>query len=197
MKTQIICQTVRLFTLSLSILFLTNSCNISGQNSKSDSKSNNQSVLTKPTISIHSAVISGNLEVVKQHIKSKTDINAKEAMSGSTPLITAATFGETHIVKVLIDAGADLTLTNNDGATALHTSAFFCHIEIVQLLLDAKADKNIRNNFGATPRESVMGPFVEIKPIYEMLQQQLAPIGLKINMNEIEKTRPVIAMMLQ
>jgi hypothetical protein len=42
-----------------------------------------------------------------------------------------------------------------------------------------------------------MGPFTEIKPIYEMMQQQLQPIGLHIDLAEIEKTRPVIAMMLQ
>ena len=79
----------------------------------------------------------------------------------------------------------------------MHTAAFFCRVELVQMLIDAKADKTIRNNFGATPRESVMGPFVEIEPIYEMLQQQLEPIGLQIDLNDIEKTRPVIAMMLQ
>ena len=42
-----------------------------------------------------------------------------------------------------------------------------------------------------------MGPFADIKPIYEMLQLQLGPIGMKLDLNEIEKTRPVIAMMLQ
>ena len=33
--------------------------------------------------------------------------------------------------------------------------------------MDANADKNVKNNYGATARESVMGPFAEIKPIYE------------------------------
>jgi hypothetical protein len=79
----------------------------------------------------------------------------------------------------------------------LHAAAFFCHVEIVQLLIDANADKTPRNNFGATARESVMGPFSEIKPFYEMLQQQLGPLGLKLDLVELEKTRPVIAMMLQ
>ena len=65
------------------------------------------------------------------------------------------------------------------------------------MLIDAKADKSVRNNFGATARESVMGPYAEIKPIYEMLQQQLAPLGMQLDLNEIEKIRPVIAMMLQ
>jgi len=90
-----------------------------------------------------------------------------------------------------------LSLKNNDGSTALHTAAFFGRIEIVQMLIDAKADKTIRNNFGATPRETVMGNFAEIKPVYEMLKQQLKPLGFELDMNEIEKARPVVAMMLQ
>jgi hypothetical protein len=134
---------------------------------------------------------------VKQHIKADTDIDKKDAMSGSTPLITASSFGKIKIAQELIDAGADLSLKNNDGATALHTAAFFCRVEIVQMLMDAKADKTAKNNFGMTARESVMGPFAEVKPIYGMLQQQLAPLGMQLDLTEIEKTRPVIAMMLQ
>ncbi len=158
---------------------------------------NNTSGVDKPEMDIQTAIMSHNLEIVKQHIEAGTDINIKDQMSGSTPLISAVAFGKTDIAKALIDAKADLTIKNNDGATALHTAAFFCRVEIVQLLIDAKADKTAKNNFGVTPRESVMGPFIEIKPIYEMLQQQLSPLGLQLDLNEIEKTRPVIAMMLQ
>ncbi len=199
MKTLKINSMQTLLIISFIILLLTNACAQSDKNSKSksDISNNTETLVAKPEMNINAAVLSGNLEVVKQHIKAHTDINEKEAMSGSTPLITAASFGKNEIAKALIDAGADLAIKNNDGATALHTATFFCRVEIVQMLIDAKADKTIRNNFGATPRESVMGPFAEIKPIYEMLQQQLGPIGLQIDLNEIEKTRPVIAMMLQ
>ena len=148
-------------------------------------------------MNIHAAILADNIEVVRQHIAAGTDINQKDPMSGSTPLITASSFGKEKIAKVLIDAGADLSLKNNDGASALHTAAFFGRVEIVQLLLDAGADKSITNNFGATPRETVMGSFEELKPIYEMLQQQLGPLGMQMDLQEIEKVRPVIAMMLQ
>ncbi len=197
MKTLKINSMKTLLIISFIILLLTNACAQSGNNSKSDTSTNTESVVAKPEININAAVLSGNLEVVKQHIKAQTNINEKDVMSGSTPLISAASFGKNEIAKVLIAANADLAIKNNDGSTALHAAAFFCRIEIVQMLIDAKADKTIRNNFGATPRESVMGPFAEIKPIYEMLQLQLGPIGLQIDLNDIEKTRPVIAMMLQ
>jgi ankyrin repeat protein len=182
--------------LLLTILF-TSSC---AQSDKKTTTSNNTEVkktVDKPSIDIQTAVISGNLEMVKQHIEAGTDINQKEAMSGSTPLISAATFNKPEIAKALIDAQANLSIKNNDGSTALHTAAFFGRIEIVQMLINAKADKTIRNNFGATARETVMGDFAEIKPFYDMLIQQLKPMGFKLDMNELQKARPVVAMMLQ
>ena len=173
------------------VIVLLPACTESGKHEESNTG------VEKPEMDIQAAVISSDLEVVKQHIEAGTDINQKEPMSGSTPLISAATFGKNDIAQELINAGADLSIKNNDGATALHVAAFFCRVEIVQMLLDANADKTVRNNFGATPRESVMGDFAEIKPIYGMMQEQLGPLGLNLDMAELEKTRPVIAMMLQ
>jgi hypothetical protein len=164
---------------------------------QSNGKSETGNGVEKPEMDIHAAVIAGNLEVVKHHIEAGTDIDKKEPMSGSTPLITATTFDKTAIAKALIDAGADLTIQNNDGSTALHVAAFFCRVEIVQLLLDKNVDKDIRNNYGATPRESVTADFKDMKPVYGMMQEQLGPLGLKLDMDELKKTRPVIAMMLQ
>lgn len=180
-----------IISFTLIVILLTIACN------ESDKSTTTKLLVDKPKIDIQTAILSDKLDIVKQHIAAGTDINKKEQMSGSTPLISAATFGKTAIVKALIDAKADLSIKNNEGATALHTAAFFCRVEIVQLLLDAKADKTVKNNFGATPRESVMGSFADMKPVYQMLQQQLSPLGLQLDLNEIEKTRPVIAMMLQ
>jgi ankyrin repeat protein len=150
-----------------------------------------------PKLDIHTAVMTNNLEVVKQHIAAGSNINAKESFSGSTPLITAITFDKREIAQNLIEAGADLTIANNDGTTPLHAAAFFGRVEMVEMLLDADADKSLKNNYGFTPRETVMGPFAEVKPIYDMMQQQLGPMGLQLDMEQLEKTRPVIAMMLQ
>ncbi|WP_321344408.1 ankyrin repeat domain-containing protein [uncultured Draconibacterium sp.] len=184
---------------SLILLILLSACANSGSNNNDqpggDAKV--KSSVEKPKVDLHTAIMSGNLEAVKQHIEAGTDLNKKEQMSGSTPLIAAVSFNKTAIAKALIDAGADLNLKNNDGSTALHVAAFFCNTEIVQMLLDAKADKTLKNNYGATARESVLAPFADMKPIYEMMQQQLEPLGISFDITEIEKTRPVIAMMLQ
>ncbi|WP_252735640.1 ankyrin repeat domain-containing protein [Zobellia sp. B3R18] len=164
-------------------------------------KSNDQAIakteVSAPDIPLTQAVITGNLEAVKQHIEAGTNLNEKDALSGATPLISAITFDKTEITAALIDAGADLEIKNNDGSTALHVAAFFGRVELVQILMDAKADKTAKNNYGATARETVSGPFEDMKPIYEMMQQQLGPIGLDLNLAELEKARPVIAIMLQ
>ena len=185
--------------MSLVLLLLTAACGQSGNKTKEQAGSSTEvkSVIDAPEMDIQVAILSDNLEAVKQHIEAGTDLNKKDAMSGATPLITAASFGKNKITQALIDAGVDLKLKNNDGATALHTAAFFGRVEIVQMLIDAKADTTAKNNYGMTPRETVMGSFEEIKPIYKMLQQQLAPLGMQLDLAEIEKTRPVIAMMLQ
>lgn len=186
-------KTLKVFALLL-VLF-TSSC--AEQNKDTSFKSETTSEIEVPKQDIHEAIITDNFEVLKQHIKAGRDINKKEAMGGSTPIITAVTFDKPEMVKALLKANADLSIQNNDGSTALHTAAFFGKIEMVQMLIDAKADKTIKNNFGATPRETVLGDFEQIKPFYEMMIMQLEPMGFKLDLNEVKKARPVIAMMLQ
>ncbi len=157
-----------------------------------------QSSQTKtPAVDIHTAVVSGNVDAIKQHIAAGTNINEKDPYGGSSPLISASLFGKTEIAKMLIDAGADINVQNNDGSTALHTSAFFCRPEIVKILLDKKADKAIRNNYKSTAYESVAGSFSDVKSVYEMMEKMLGPMGLKLDFDYVEKTRPVIAAMLK
>ena len=197
MKTLKITSIRMTFQMLFFTLLLTSSCAQSDKKTSSDNIAKTTKTIDKPSIDIHGAVLTGNLDAVKQHIEAGTDIDQKEAMSGSTPLMTAATFNKPEIAKVLINADADLSVKNNDGGTALHTAAFFGRVEIVQLLIDANADKTVRNNYGATARETVMADFAQMKPIYEMLIQQLKPMGFTLDLNELQKARPVVAMMLQ
>jgi len=150
-----------------------------------------------PTIDIHSAVMTDNMEAIKQHIAAGSNLNEKDPLGGSSPLISASLFGKTAIAKILIDAGADLNFINNDGSTALHTAAFFCRPEIVKMLLDKHADKTIKNKYGQTAYESVAGSFADVKNTYDALGQMLGPMGLKLDYRYLEKTRPEIAAMLK
>lgn len=150
-----------------------------------------------PKVDIHTAVISGDTHAIQQHISAGTNINQKDPFGGSSPLISAALFNKPEIVRLLLDSGANIDFKNNDGSTALHVAAFFCRPEIVQLLLKNNADKTIKNNRGSTAYDTVAGPFIDVKPIYDMLGQALAPMGLTLDYDYLKVTRPQIALLLK
>lgn len=182
----------------LATLLIVASCNSRKDSVQEDSSSPvTQTTIKPPQMDIHTAVLTENLEALKQHIAAGSDLNEKDPFGGSSPLITAAVFGKPEEARILIEAGADLNFQNNDGSTALHTAAFFCRPEIVRMLLDKGADKTIRNKFGATAYESVAVPFSEVKNTYDMMGTMLGPMGLKLDYAYIEKTRPEIAEMLK
>jgi NAD(P)-dependent dehydrogenase (short-subunit alcohol dehydrogenase family) len=156
-----------------------------------------QSTRAASRVGLHQAVIEGDFGAVREHIEAGSDLNEKEPSGGSSPLIVAATFGQTEVARVLIDAGADVDQQSNDGSTALLTAAFFCRTEIVEALLAAGADKSMRNNAGSTALEVVTVPFDDIQGIYDYLGAVLGPYGLELDYERIKMTRPRIAEMLR
>lgn len=156
-----------------------------------------QTTVSAPTVDLHSAVVTDDLEAIRQHIKAGSDLNVLEPTRASTPLITAAYLGKTEAAKILIDAVADLNLKNNDGSTPLHTAAFFCHVEIVEALLEKGADKTLKNKVGKTAFEIVEHPFEDVKGAYDAIGAGLKPLGLKLDYDHIKTTRPKIAEMLK
>jgi hypothetical protein len=174
------------------------SCTSKSNSTEKDTVSQvSKSEVKPPAIDMHTAVLTGNQEALKQHIAAGSNLNEKDPFGGSSPLISAALFGKTTEAQILIEAGADINFQNNDGSTALHTAAFFCRPEIVRMLLDKGVDKTIKNKFGAAAYESVAGPFTEVKNTYDVMGKMLAPMGLKLDYPYIEKTRPEIAAMLK
>lgn len=149
-----------------------------------------------PTMTTHAATFMGNVKAIKQHIAAGSDLNVKDDY-GSTPLNIAVTFEKTEIAKLLIDAGADLSIQSADGSTALHTASFLGRTELVEALLKAGADTEAQNSFGSTPLASIEVPFEQAKPIYDQLSKDLGPLGFKLDYDELENARPVIAEMIK
>ena len=187
----------RLLAFGMYVLFVLAVYSCETKNSKTTTKSNITEKVKAPSMDIHAATFMGKTELVKQHIAAGTNLNSKEPMGGSTPLITACLFGKTEVALELIKAGVDLNLKNNDGSTALHVAAFFCRTEIVEALVKNGADQILKNNAGATALESVSAPFAQVKGIYEFFGKELGPLGLKLNYDRIEKTRPEVAELLK
>ncbi len=146
-------------------------------------------------VDIWKAAANGNIEAIKQHLAAGTDVDAKEPPGGSTPLMVAATFGQVEVVKFLIEKGANVNATSNDGSTSLHGAAFFCHTEIVKLLLDKGTKVNAKNIRGETPLDAVAGDWSqELEDIYNFLAELWK---LQLDLEKIRAIRPKIAAMLQ
>jgi len=160
-----------------------------------DEEGSSQAPPKPPGISLHEAVLIRDIAAIEKHIAAGSDIDEKDQF-GSTPLIVASTFGVTKAAGILVENGANLYATNNEGSTPLHIASFLCHTETVELLLDAGADKSRKNDAGHTAFESVAGPFADVIPIYDYLRGTLGPLGLKLDYDYIEETRPKIAEML-
>ncbi len=166
-------------------------------NRSEGSNTNSMSMVQIPTMGLHEAAITGNVEAIWTHIENGSDLDEREASGGSSPLISAIVFGQKEVALLLIHAGADVDFRNNEGSTPLHTAAFFCRDDIVKALLENGADKSIRNQYGSTPFDSVNGPYGSVVDIYQYFEKVLGPLGLKLDYDRIKVTRPIIAEMLQ
>ena len=86
----------------------------------------------RPDISIHKAATFGNIEAVKQHLATGTDVNAKD-LTGFAPLVFAASWGHKEIAELLIAKGADVNVKNS-GKTPLDWAIKQSHTETAELL---------------------------------------------------------------
>ena len=97
----------------------------------------------------------GNIEAVKQHLATGADVNAKDKF-GSTPMHTAARFGQKEVSELLIAKGADVNAKNNDGVTPLDAAivgiAFVSRGEVIMHKHPETADL-LRKHGGKTGKE--------------------------------------------
>ncbi len=123
-----------------------------------------------PEIDIATAITTGNVQAVEQHLAAGIDPNHKDPMNGSPILNAAAVYGHREIVAVLIKKGAKVAETDREGNSALHAAAFLGRSEVVELLLDNGADANAKNNRGQSPTDSVAADWQTTQFIANLLQ---------------------------
>eukprot|EP00300_Choanocystis_sp_HF-7_P011332 c17415_g1_i4.p1 GENE.c17415_g1_i4~~c17415_g1_i4.p1 ORF type:complete len:146 (+),score=25.66 c17415_g1_i4:32-469(+) len=98
------------------------------------------------------AIKQGNEAVVRSSLEINPELIHQSAQYGMTPLMNASMLGQTNILKVLIEYGADLNVKGKGGMTALMYAAFQNHVEVVQLLIASGADVTIRSDVSQPPK---------------------------------------------
>ena len=81
-------------------------------------------------------------------VRSMLDRHPQLALSadgrGDYPIHHAARNGDTEIVRLLIDHGADVNVVNEDGQTVLYCAGGHGHLDTVRVLLENNADPHVK-----------------------------------------------------
>lgn len=131
---------------------------------------------------IHLWVKRGNVDRVKILLEFNPDaVNFKDSEE-KTPLHWAVYNNQRDIINVLLEAGANVNVTEVIGITPLHYAAERGYVEVVELLLDAGADVNAQDYgyFNFTPLHGAAG-FGRFEIVKLLLRT-----GAKVNLRDNE-----------
>ena len=92
---------------------------------------------------LHMAAKSGHLELVQCLISMGADVNARGGTFGGAPINLAAGYGQIHIVKALLEAGAEMDVGEPE-RNPLFSAIQGGHFEIVKLLIERGIDHRVR-----------------------------------------------------
>ena len=104
---------------------------------------------------IQTAAARGQIKIAKLLLESKPDVNLRGGWWDETPLLAAARISSRRtaeeIVRLLIQAGADLGTTDSKGATAMHDFAANGATNVLKVLVQNNASLDMPDKKGTTP----------------------------------------------
>ncbi|NXA42277.1 MYPT2 phosphatase, partial [Eudromia elegans] len=109
------------------------------------------------------------LQDARQWLNSGRIEDIKQPRTGATALHVAAAKGYSEVMRLLIQAGFNLNVQDNDGWTPLHAAAHWGVKEACSILAEALCDMDVRNKLGQTPFDVADEGLVEH---LEMLQKK-------------------------
>lgn len=149
------------------------------------------------------AVMRGDVEAVRQLIQEGAAVNAADEL-GYTPLMLAVRKGHELVVRVLMEAGADVRAVNllDGGRTALHYAGLHGRREIAQMLIAGGANVEARARGGMTPLGSaaavgaseVVRVLIEAGAEVDAAQDERGwtPLMLALEQGQIETARVLL-----
>lgn len=112
------------------------------------------SIVDKQGLSIlHKAVSTGNAEILNfiiKNLRGKLSIDCCTNFDKLTALHQAAYNGQLPIVKILVNAGADVNAKTNTNTTPLHLAAIKNHEKVIKYLIKSYANVDAQDNYQRT-----------------------------------------------
>uniref|UniRef100_A0AAQ4QSN0 Euchromatic histone-lysine N-methyltransferase 2 n=1 Tax=Gasterosteus aculeatus aculeatus TaxID=481459 RepID=A0AAQ4QSN0_GASAC len=100
---------------------------------------------------LHHAAKLGNLEIVNMLLETgQVDVNAQDS-GGWTPIIWSAEHKHVDVIKVLLNRGADVTISDKELNVCLHWAAYAGNVEIAEMVLNSGCSLASVNMHGDTP----------------------------------------------
>ena len=99
---------------------------------------------------LFNAVLDNDIPKLKSLTDAKVELNVR-SVDDITPLMAATIMNQPEVVRILLDAGADVNAKDRMGWTALiHSASANNNIEIAETLINARSDINARGTHGNT-----------------------------------------------
>ena len=130
---------------------------------------------------LHHAAVSGDKEWVIELLDDGADLEARSS-EWKTPIYEAAKQGETNIVKLLHERGADINSRNSRlGFTPVHVAAEYNHHDTLEYILSKGVDVNVKNAWLQTPLSQVSWKQQTDVEIFKVLVDAGAEINTRDN----------------
>jgi ankyrin repeat protein len=103
---------------------------------------------------LYLAVANLHIEIAELLVRDVTDARyyiSRLSMSGTGALDVAAASGDTDMIRLLVNSGADVRMRNKDGMELIHWAVYYCpHSETIKLLYEVGANIHAQNADGMT-----------------------------------------------
>lgn len=104
---------------------------------------------------LHYAAWGGNPDIAELLLKEGSVVDPESVPDQNTPLALATWRNQGAVMKVLLDANAEINHQNVGKFTALHWAAHYGHIKAIEILVERGADKTILDEKSRNPKDAL------------------------------------------